>query len=89
MVKKNKARPSQIVIESAARPLDEFDDHTGYEPGKPALIAVRSSDGHPFWERHEAHPGGEVWVAGDAVVQVAQTAAVQRALKDGRLALAE
>lgn len=80
------------MIDSAARPLDEFDDHTGYEPDKPALIQVQSSDGHPFWERHPDHPNGEVWVAGHAgqpgpVVRVARTAAVDRALKEGRLEL--
>jgi hypothetical protein len=38
-----------------------------------------------LWERHPAHPGGEVFIAGERAVDVAGTAAVQRALKDGRL----
>lgn len=57
---------------------------------KPELIWVRSPDGHPFWERHPDHPGGEVWVAGhedepSEVVQVAKTDSVKKALRAGRL----
>jgi hypothetical protein len=58
------------------------------------LIWVRSPDGKPFWERHPAHPGGEVWVAGNddepsPAVQVAKTEAVSRALLSGRLEIVE
>lgn len=49
------------------------------------LIKVRSTDGKPFWERHRDHPGGEVWVAGEKVVEVAMTASVHAALKGERL----
>lgn len=38
-----------------------------------------------LWERHPDHPEGEVWVAGDTVVRVAQTSAVLKGLKDGDL----
>lgn len=72
------SRPAEVVAEPVA-----------VEPEKPALVAVKSVDGHPFWERNAAQPGGEVWVAGEALVKVARTAAVERALTDGRLALVE
>jgi hypothetical protein len=63
---------------------------TAPEPAK--LVRVRSPAGGLFWERHPAHPNGEVWVAGhdgasSPAVQVAKTEAVQRALKGGRLEL--
>ncbi len=79
----------KIVIESAARPLD---DHAGHDPDRPVLVLVQAPYGRPFWERHPDHPNGEVWVAGHAgqpgpAVQVARTAAVNRALKEGRLEL--
>lgn len=38
-----------------------------------------------FWERHPAHPGGEVLIAGAAWLEVGDTVEVQNALKDGRL----
>lgn len=50
------------------------------------MITVKS--GAPgkvgLWERHPDHPGGEAWVT-DRPVEVAETAAVRAALKDGRL----
>lgn len=42
-----------------------------------------------LWERHPAHPGGEVSIHGDKVVEVAETSRVKSALKDGRLVEAE
>ena len=38
-----------------------------------------------LWERHPSHPGGEVFVVGDRVVEVALTTGVQTALRDGRI----
>jgi hypothetical protein len=38
-----------------------------------------------LWERNPAHPGGEAFVAGDMVVQVALTAEVQTRLNTGIL----
>ena len=60
----------------------------------PKLIMVRSPNGAPFWERHPDHPKGEAWVAGNnaqpgPAVQVARTAAVDRALREGRLEIAD
>ncbi len=52
---------------------------------KAELIKVRSVDGRPFWERNPEHPGGEVWVAGEKVVEVALTASVHTALRNERL----
>lgn len=42
-----------------------------------------------LWERHPDHPGGEVFVVGDRVVDVAETTAVAQALKAGRLVKVE
>lgn len=56
------------------------------------MLTVRSAlDGNTvaLWERHPDHPGGEVFVAGEREVEAARTAAVERALKDGRLTMAE
>ncbi len=69
------------------------------EPAVTNLIRVRynypklpkghnpKSDGWPgaFWERDPAHPGGEVFVSGGAVVEVAETPMVQEALSQKRL----
>ena len=38
-----------------------------------------------FWEVDPAHPGGEVFVAGPKLVEVAETGAVAGAIQDGRL----
>ena len=38
-----------------------------------------------FWERNPAHPGGEVYVAGDGVVEVAETPLVIEALERKRI----
>lgn len=56
-------------------------------PTPPAvkMLKVRSTDGHPFWEVHPDHPGGEVWVAGSQVAEVALTASVHSALRNERL----
>lgn len=55
------------------------------------LILVRSADPERvgLWERNLAHPGGEVFVAGDDVVEVALTAEVQGRLNSGVLVLVE
>ena len=59
----------------------------------PKTFWVYSPTGAPFSEFHPDHPGGEVWVAGNEQepskpVLVARTAAVELALKNGRLAFA-
>ena len=39
-----------------------------------------------IWERHEAHPNGEVYIKqGDEPTEVALTPEVERRLRDGRL----
>ena len=38
-----------------------------------------------LWEKHPKHPGQEIFVAGDAEVEVAKTPRVMRALADNRL----
>jgi hypothetical protein len=38
-----------------------------------------------LWEKHPNHPGQEIFVAGDAEVEVAKTPRVMRALADNRL----
>jgi len=61
------------------------------------LIKVKSTlkqqpdGGHPvaLYERDPAHPGGEVFVAGDTPVEAAITVGVVRAIQDGKLVIAE
>lgn len=49
-------------------------------------LLVKTADPRKaFWQRHEAHPDGEVFVHGPHAAEVAETAAVRRALKEGRL----
>jgi hypothetical protein len=56
-------------------------------------ILVRIGDpGDPtvaLWERHPAHPGGEVFLAGPGEFEVAMTPAVEARLRNGRLVLVE
>lgn len=40
-----------------------------------------------LWERHPAHPAGEVYLAGPGVFEVARTPAVEARLRNGRLVL--
>lgn len=52
------------------------------------LITVRTKQGFSgagLWERHPDHPGGEVFVAGSAVVQVARTPMAERQIRQGVL----
>lgn len=49
------------------------------------MITVAGKSVRAFWERHPDHPGGEVFIAGDCVAQVANTRAVRAAIQDGRL----
>lgn len=67
-----KQEPEPVVVEA---PVER----------KAELIKVKSVDGKPFWERHPDHPGGEVWVAGSQVAEVALTASVHSALRNERL----
>jgi len=48
-------------------------------------ISVKATDETKvgIWERNEDHPDGEIFVSGDAVVKVAKTPAVNRALARG------
>jgi hypothetical protein len=48
---------------------------------KSALPANRVA----FWERHPAHPDGEIFIADDREHQVGDTAAVRAAIREGRL----
>lgn len=53
---------------------------------KAATIKVTSarSDGRvALWEKHPDHPTGEIFIAGDTVVEAAETARVLRAIADG------
>lgn len=50
------------------------------------LITVHGTgDRVALWERDPAHPGGEAFVAGPALVQVAPTPAVLAGIRVGRL----
>lgn len=42
-----------------------------------------------LWERHPAHPGGEVWLTGAGEFDVAATPAVVARLRNGRLVAVE
>lgn len=42
-----------------------------------------------LWERHPAHPGGEIFLAGSGEFEVAMTPAVEARLRNGRLVLVE
>jgi hypothetical protein len=51
------------------------------------FVESAPSAGNPvaLWERHEAHPGGEVMVAGDQPVRVARTERVVEKLRNEEL----
>jgi hypothetical protein len=57
----------------------------------PELIYVRAADPARIcaWERHPAHPGGEVAVTGTAPVQVAETSFILGKLASGDILRAE
>lgn len=74
-----RGRPAEMV-DKAPEPVEEAPVER-----KAELIKVKSVDGKPFWERHPDHPGGEVWVAGSQVAEVALTASVHSALRNERL----
>lgn len=38
-----------------------------------------------LWDKNPAHPGGEVWCAGDAICEVADTAEVRQAITEKRI----
>ena len=48
-------------------------------------ILVQSGNGRAFWERDDAHPGGEVFVGSSGTAEAAKTPAVNHALHNGRL----
>lgn len=54
-----------------------------------AFVTVKSAKEDSqvvLWERDTLHPDGEIFITGDGVThKVAKTAAVQRALADGKL----
>jgi len=58
-----------------------------------SLIRVRVADPTvnqvALWERHPAHPGGEVFIAGAGEFEVAATPAVEARLRNGRLVQVE
>lgn len=54
---------------------------TGAETRGGAVVAL--------WERHPDHPGGEVFLYGDAIFEVARTPAVEARLRSGVLELVE
>lgn len=49
------------------------------------VISVLSGNQVALWDRDPRHPGGEVFVVGERVVEVALTPPVQKALKQGRI----
>lgn len=57
------------------------------------MLRVRAADPAgttvALWERHPAHPGGEVWLSGAGEFDVAATPAVVARLRDGRLVAVE
>jgi hypothetical protein len=62
-------------------------------PFRARIVKVKSQlgqeadGGHPIalWDKNKAHPNGEVFVAGPAIVEVAMTLAVFKAIKDGKI----
>ncbi len=44
-------------------------------------VKAAQSDRVGIWERDDRHPGGEVFVAGDAIVEVARTSLVEDKLR--------
>lgn len=52
-----------------------------------SALGKKADDGYPLaiYERHEDHPNGELYIADNKVHSVAPTAAVMRALREGRL----
>ena len=52
-------------------------------------VAAPDSPTVALWERHPAHPGGEVWLTGAGEFDVAATPAVVARLRDGRLVAVE
>lgn len=55
---------------------------------KADLLTVKSGlddERVALWEVHPDHPEGEVYIAGELVVQVARTAEVERHLRSGDL----
>lgn len=52
-------------------------------------VAEPESGRVALWERHPAHPGGEVWLAGAGVYDVAATPAVAARLRNGTLVQVE
>ena len=53
----------------------------------PHTLRVKASDPTRvgLWDKNPAHPGGEVWVTGDAEVEVADTTEVRDALTQKRI----
>ncbi len=49
------------------------------------VISVLSGNQVALWDRDPRHPGGEVFVVGERVVEVALTPRVREALKQGRI----
>lgn len=53
------------------------------------MIQVKSGLKNPeevaLWERDTDHPGGEIFVTGDKVVEVTETSAVMKGLSNGSL----
>lgn len=52
-----------------------------------SALPDRPDGGHQvaLWEADEAHPTGEVWIAGPAPVEVARTPGVTTAIAEGRM----
>lgn len=48
-------------------------------------VADPESPSVTLWERHPAHPGGEIWLSGAGSFDVAATSAVMALLRSGRL----
>jgi hypothetical protein len=59
---------------------------------KPKTITVTSGLGNndvALWEKHPKHPDDEIYVAGDAEVEAAETSRVMQAIAEGRLVKVE
>ncbi len=86
---KRKVDPVEEPVEEAPaeeQPVEEAPSEI--EANGPRIILVESgrTDGRvALFERHPDHPGGEVYVAGERTVEVAETAAVLQAIGTGDL----
>ncbi len=71
--------PTSPVVEEVA---EDFDIVTVVST---APLATDGGSVVVLWEKNNAHPGGEAFIAGDTPVRVALTPTVQKLITDGRI----